>query len=100
MCIRDSFFVDGFHLFGRIRSDEDAVVLQQQDCGLLAEFRFVGVDPVFDFFEEHVTRVGVRKDVYKRQVLVKADITTNKNMVPFDSRSPFQTSGIRVGRCV
>ncbi len=29
--------------------------------------------------------------------LVKADITLNKNMVPFDSRSPFQTSGIRLG---
>lgn len=29
--------------------------------------------------------------------LVKAHITLNKNMVPFDSRSPFQTSGIRVG---
>ncbi len=31
------------------------------------------------------------------KALVEADITTNKNMVPFDSRSPFQTSGIRVG---
>jgi len=30
-------------------------------------------------------------------VLVRADITVNKNMVPFDSRSPFKTSGIRVG---
>ncbi|HON17707.1 MAG TPA: serine hydroxymethyltransferase [Salinivirgaceae bacterium] len=29
--------------------------------------------------------------------LVKADITVNKNMVPFDSRSPFLTSGFRVG---
>jgi len=29
--------------------------------------------------------------------LVKAEITANKNMVPFDSRSAFQTSGIRVG---
>lgn len=29
--------------------------------------------------------------------LVKADITVNKNMVPYDSRSPFLTSGIRVG---
>ena len=29
--------------------------------------------------------------------LVKADSTVNKNMVPFDTRSPFQTSGIRVG---
>ena len=31
------------------------------------------------------------------KVLVEADITANKNMVPFDSRSPFQTSGIRLG---
>ena len=29
--------------------------------------------------------------------LVRADITVNKNMVPFDSRSAFQTSGLRVG---
>ncbi len=29
--------------------------------------------------------------------LVLADITINKNMVPFDSRSPFQTSGLRIG---
>lgn len=29
--------------------------------------------------------------------LVKADITLNKNMVPFDDRSPFVTSGIRIG---
>jgi len=31
------------------------------------------------------------------KVLVEADITVNKNMVPFDSRSAFQTSGIRLG---
>ena len=31
------------------------------------------------------------------RVLVEADITANKNMVPFDTRSPFQTSGIRLG---
>ncbi len=31
------------------------------------------------------------------RVLVEAAITANKNMVPFDSRSPFQTSGIRLG---
>src|SRR5574344_2308126 len=31
------------------------------------------------------------------KALVSADITVNKNMVPFDSRSPFQTSGIRLG---
>lgn len=31
------------------------------------------------------------------KALVEADITTNKNMVPFDSRSPFLTSGLRFG---
>jgi len=31
------------------------------------------------------------------KALVMADITCNKNMVPFDSRSAFQTSGIRLG---
>ena len=39
-------------------------------------------------------------DVTGKQVenaLVKADLTVNKNMVPFDSRSPFTTSGLRVG---
>jgi len=30
-------------------------------------------------------------------ILMKADITINKNMVPFDTRSPFQASGIRLG---
>ncbi len=31
------------------------------------------------------------------QALVKADITVNKNMVPFDDKSPFVTSGVRIG---
>ncbi|MFN6015120.1 MAG: serine hydroxymethyltransferase, partial [Flavobacteriales bacterium] len=35
------------------------------------------------------------KDAEK--ALVKADIPVNKNMVPFDTESPFVTSGIRVG---
>jgi len=39
-------------------------------------------------------------DITGKQVektLERAEITINKNMVPFDSRSPFQTSGFRVG---
>ena len=35
--------------------------------------------------------------VVQTTTLVAADITVNKNMVPFDSRSAFQTSGIRLG---
>ena len=31
------------------------------------------------------------------EALVKAEITANKNMVPFDDKSPFVTSGIRIG---
>ncbi|MEM9672956.1 MAG: serine hydroxymethyltransferase, partial [Bacteroidota bacterium] len=31
------------------------------------------------------------------KVLGEADITVNKNMVPFDDKSPFVTSGIRIG---
>jgi len=53
--------------------------------------------------DNHLMLIDLRTkfpDVTGRQVedtLVKADITVNKNMVPFDSRSPFQTSGLRVG---
>ena len=43
------------------------------------------------------TKFGELTGKMAERELVKADITINKNMVPFDSRSPFQTSGIRVG---
>jgi glycine hydroxymethyltransferase len=52
--------------------------------------------------ENHLMLIDLRPkgDITGRDAenaLVKADITINKNMVPFDSRSPFVTSGIRVG---
>ena len=53
--------------------------------------------------ENHCILVDLRTKVPEltgkvaERVLVEADITANKNMVPFDSRSPFQTSGIRLG---
>ena len=53
--------------------------------------------------DNHLMLIDLRSkfpDITGKQVentLVRADITVNKNMVPFDSRSPFQTSGLRVG---
>ena len=43
------------------------------------------------------TKVPQTSGKVVEKALEKADITLNKNMVPFDDRSPFQTSGIRVG---
>ena len=47
--------------------------------------------------KSHRTKVSEVTGKVVENTLVLADITVNKNMVPFDSRSPFQTSGIRVG---
>jgi glycine hydroxymethyltransferase len=53
--------------------------------------------------DNHLMLIDLRSkfpNLSGRQVenaLVKADITVNKNMVPFDSRNPFQTSGLRIG---
>ena len=51
--------------------------------------------------ENHCMLIDLRsKNITGKQAenaLVKADITANKNMVPFDDKSPFVTSGIRLG---
>jgi glycine hydroxymethyltransferase len=51
--------------------------------------------------DNHLMLIDLRsKNVSGKQAenaLVKADITCNKNMVPFDDKSPFVTSGIRLG---
>ena len=51
--------------------------------------------------DNHCMLIDLRnKDISGKDAenaLVKADITVNKNMVPFDDKSPFVTSGIRVG---
>ena len=52
-------FVDCFNFGGRIGSDEDSVVLKQQDRGLFPEGCFVGVDAVQNLFEQHISRIGV-----------------------------------------
>lgn len=51
--------------------------------------------------DNHMMLIDLRnKDITGKEAeaaLVAADITVNKNMVPFDDKSPFVTSGIRVG---
>ena len=51
--------------------------------------------------DNHMMLIDLRnKDITGKdaeKILVKADITANKNMVPFDDKSPFVTSGIRFG---
>lgn len=62
-----------------------------------------GYDVVSGGTDNHVMLIDLRTKFPEltgkvaEKTLVKADITINKNMVPFDSRSPFATSGIRVG---
>lgn len=66
-------------------------------------FRKRGYKMVSDGTDNHLLLIDLRAKFpdltgkKAEQALVAADITTNKNMVPFDTRSPFQTSGIRVG---
>jgi glycine hydroxymethyltransferase len=60
-----------------------------------------GYDLISGGTDNHLMLIDLRsKNVTGKdaeQSLVKADITVNKNMVPFDDKSPFVTSGIRVG---
>ncbi len=66
-------------------------------------FTSKGYKVISDGTDNHLMLIDLRSkfpDITGKIVentLVKADITINKNMVPFDSRSPFQTSGLRVG---
>lgn len=62
-----------------------------------------GYNVVSDGTDNHIILVDLRTKFPEltgkvgENILGEADITVNKNMVPFDSRSPFQTSGLRFG---
>jgi glycine hydroxymethyltransferase len=92
--------------FGEALSDEFKVYQQQvlKNAKAMARaFINLGYKVVSDGTDNHCMLIDLRskfKEITGKQVetvLVEADITVNKNMVPFDTRSPFQTSGIRVG---
>lgn len=70
---------------------------------MAAAFMALGYKVISDGTDNHSMLIDLRPkfpDISGKKAentLVRAHITVNKNMVPFDSRSPFLTSGIRVG---
>ncbi|SHH45038.1 serine hydroxymethyltransferase [Winogradskyella jejuensis] len=87
-CLTDEFL----HYMLQVKANADAMAkaFVAKDYNLISG----GTD-------NHMMLIDLRnKDITGKaaeQALVKADITVNKNMVPFDTESPFVTSGIRVG---
>lgn len=92
--------------FGEALSDEfmDYALQVKKNAQVMAKsFMDKGYKVISGGTDNHLMLIDLRTkypDITGKMVenlLVKADITLNKNMVPFDSRTPFTTSGIRVG---
>lgn len=90
--------------FGEILSDEFLVYQQQVQKNAQAmakEFVNRGYHIISGGTDNHLMLIDLRnKNISGKkaeQALVQADITANKNMVPFDDKSAFVTSGIRFG---
>ena len=90
--------------FGEALSDEYKAYMRQVKTNasvLASEFMQKGYQIISGGTDNHSMLIDLRskgvtgKDA--ENALVLADITVNKNMVPFDTESPFVTSGIRVG---
>jgi len=91
--------------FGEALSDEymDYILQVQKNAAVMAK-RFMdnGYHVISGGTDNHMMLIDLRSkgEISGRDAenaLIKADIAINKNMVPFDTRSPFVTSGIRVG---
>jgi glycine hydroxymethyltransferase len=90
--------------FGEILSDEFTVYAKQiiSNAQAMAKaLRDKDYNSISDGTDNHLLLIDLRnKNISGKkaeQILGKADITVNKNMVPFDDKSAFVTSGIRVG---
>ncbi len=92
--------------YGEALSDEFmqyAIQVMKNAQVMAATFIEKGYNVISGGTDNHLMLIDLRSkfpDITGKAVentLVMADITVNKNMVPFDSRSPFQTSGFRVG---
>ena len=90
--------------FGEALSDEFfryAMQVQKNAKAMAEAFVRRGYDIISGGTDNHMMLIDLRnKNITGKEAenaLVKAEITVNKNMVPFDDKSPFVTSGIRVG---
>jgi glycine hydroxymethyltransferase len=90
--------------FGELLSDEFTVYAKQvieNAQAMSAALVSRGYQIISNGTDNHLMLIDLRnKNISGKkaeQVLGKADITLNKNMVPFDDKSAFVTSGIRVG---
>ncbi len=90
--------------FGEILSDEFTVYAKQIQANAKAmarAFNDLGYQLISDGTDNHLMLIDLRnKNITGKkaqETLDKAGITVNKNAVPFDDKSPFVTSGIRVG---
>jgi glycine hydroxymethyltransferase len=75
--------------------------VKKNAAAMAAAFVAKGYDIISGGTDNHMMLIDLRnKGINGKQAefaLVQADITANKNMVPFDDKSPFVTSGIRFG---
>lgn len=90
--------------FGEALSDEFfrySLQVQKNAKAMSEAFVKRGYDIISGGTDNHMMLIDLRnKNITGKEAenaLVKAEITVNKNMVPFDDKSPFVTSGIRVG---
>ncbi|BDD11271.1 serine hydroxymethyltransferase [Fulvitalea axinellae] len=90
--------------FGEALTDEYAEYAKQVRANAQAmakAFVAKGYDIISGGTDNHMMLIDLRSKgltgKLAENTLVKADITINKNMVPFDDKSPFVTSGMRVG---
>lgn len=90
--------------FGEALSDDYLVYIKQVQANAQAmakAFVAKGYGIISGGTDNHLMLIDLRNKNITGKVaenaLEKADITVNKNMVPFDDKSPFVTSGIRVG---
>ncbi|HQX04089.1 MAG TPA: serine hydroxymethyltransferase [Flavobacterium sp.] len=90
--------------FGEALSDEFfrySLQVQKNAKAMAEAFVKRGYDLISGGTDNHMMLIDLRnKNITGKEAenaLVKAEITVNKNMVPFDDKSPFVTSGIRVG---